>query len=118
MKRNRLPLPVLAALSTICFCAMTGAAQQAVVNRDKVKRLDGSVITSGEIDATVNRVMKAHLSIQENDEPRQELFAASETVFFSRMTGDELTFEVDAGGHVTRMVLRTGGKEIPIKRIE
>lgn len=38
---------------------MTGAAQQAVVNRDKVKRLDGSVITSGEIDATVNRVMKA-----------------------------------------------------------
>jgi len=59
-----------------------------------------------------------HLSVQENDEPKQELFAESETVFFSKMADDEFTFELDANGHVTRMVLRTGGREIPIKRVD
>jgi CubicO group peptidase (beta-lactamase class C family) len=38
---------------------VTGGARQGVVNRGKVRRLDGSAITSTEIDATVNRVMKA-----------------------------------------------------------
>ncbi len=59
-----------------------------------------------------------HLSIQENDEPKQELFATSETVFFSKVADDELTFEMDRNGRVLRMVLRTGGREIPIKRID
>ncbi len=59
-----------------------------------------------------------HLSIQENDEPKQELFAASQTVFFSKVADDEFTFEMDASGHVTQMVLRSGGKEISIMRIE
>jgi len=58
-----------------------------------------------------------HLSIQENDEPKQELYAASETVFFSKLTDDEFTFELDANGRVTQIVLRTDGKEIPIKPI-
>jgi CubicO group peptidase (beta-lactamase class C family) len=56
-----------------------------------------------------------HLSIQENDEPKQELYAASETVFFSKLADDEFTFELDASGRVTQIVLRTDGKEIPIK---
>jgi len=59
MKRYRLPLPVIAALGTICLCAVTGGARQGVVNRAKVRRLDGTAITSTEIDETVNRVMKA-----------------------------------------------------------
>jgi CubicO group peptidase (beta-lactamase class C family) len=59
-----------------------------------------------------------HLSIQENDEPKQELFASSDTVFFSKAAADEFTFEVDTSGRVTRMVLRTGGREIPITRID
>jgi CubicO group peptidase (beta-lactamase class C family) len=41
------------------LAAIQAMAQQAVVNQDKVKRLDGSVITAAEIDATVTHVMKA-----------------------------------------------------------
>jgi D-alanyl-D-alanine-carboxypeptidase/D-alanyl-D-alanine-endopeptidase len=57
------------------------------------------------------------LFVQENAEPRQELGAESETRFFSRTADDEYTFEFDSEGHVTRMVLHTDGKDLPIKRI-
>jgi CubicO group peptidase (beta-lactamase class C family) len=59
-----------------------------------------------------------HLSIQENEEPKQELFPESPTDFFSKVADDVLTFEMDSQGHVTGIVLRTGGREIPIKRID
>ncbi|HKN24388.1 MAG TPA: serine hydrolase, partial [Candidatus Acidoferrum sp.] len=49
-----------------------------------------------------------HLSIQENDEPKQDLFAESEQDFFSKVADDALTFEMDSQGRVTRMVLHTG----------
>jgi CubicO group peptidase (beta-lactamase class C family) len=44
-----------------CCLLMTipAAGQQTVVNQVKVKRLDGSEIAAGEIDATVSRAMKA-----------------------------------------------------------
>ena len=59
-----------------------------------------------------------HLSVQENDEPEQEVFPESERGFFSKVADDILTFEMDSQGHVTRMVLHTGGQDIPIKRID
>lgn len=59
-----------------------------------------------------------HLSIQENDEPKQGLFAESERDFFSKVADDALTFETDSQGRVTRMVLHTGGRDIPINRID
>ena len=59
-----------------------------------------------------------HLSLQENDESKQEVFAESENRFFSKVSDDEITFEVDAGGRVTRMIIRTGGQNIPIKRLD
>jgi CubicO group peptidase (beta-lactamase class C family) len=59
-----------------------------------------------------------HLSIQENEEPKQELFPESPTDFFSKVADDVLTFEMDSQGHVAGIVLRTGGREIPIKRID
>ena len=59
-----------------------------------------------------------HLSIQENEEPKQELFPESPTDFFSKVADDVLTFEMDSQGHVTGIVLRTGGRDIPIKRID
>jgi len=58
------------------------------------------------------------LSIQENDEPTQDLFAESERDFFSKVADDALTFETDSQGRVTRMVLHTGGRDIPINRID
>jgi CubicO group peptidase (beta-lactamase class C family) len=59
-----------------------------------------------------------HLSVQENDEPKQDLLPESETDFFSTTADDVMSFQVDNAGHVAGMVLRTQGKEIPIKRIE
>lgn len=59
-----------------------------------------------------------HLSVQENDEPKQDLLPESETDFFSTTADDVFTFENDSQGHVTSMILHTGGKNIPIKRIE
>ncbi len=59
-----------------------------------------------------------HLSLQENDEPKQEVFAEGESSFFSKASDDEITFEVDAGGRVTRMIIHTGGQDIPIKRLD
>ena len=59
-----------------------------------------------------------HLSVQENDEPRQELFPESERQVFSKAADDVYTFEVDSEGHVTTMTLHTGGEDIPLKRID
>jgi len=59
-----------------------------------------------------------HLSVQENDEPKEEVFPESERDFFSKVSDDVLTFETDPQGHVIRMVLHTGGRDIPIKRID
>jgi CubicO group peptidase (beta-lactamase class C family) len=59
-----------------------------------------------------------HLSIQENGQPKQEIFPESDVSFFSKIADDVISFETDRNGRVTRMVLRTGGREIPIQRIE
>jgi CubicO group peptidase (beta-lactamase class C family) len=58
-----------------------------------------------------------HLTVQENDEPAQGTFPESETQFFSKQADDVFTFEMDGKGQVVRMVLRTGGRVIPIARI-
>ena len=59
-----------------------------------------------------------HLFIQENDEPRQELAAESETTFFSKSSSDSVTFESDDQGRVVRMVMHLDAKNLPLKRIE
>jgi len=58
-----------------------------------------------------------HLTIQENDEPKQELGAMGGGRFFSKASDDELTFETDASGRVVRMVLHVG-RDVQMKRIE
>jgi CubicO group peptidase (beta-lactamase class C family) len=59
-----------------------------------------------------------HLSVQENDEPKQDLYPEGDREFFSKMADDEFTFELDEQGRVTSMTLHTGGRDIPIKRID
>ena len=59
-----------------------------------------------------------HLTIQENDEPKQQLFAESESKFFSKLNDDELSFQVDNQGRATIMVLHIAGKDIALKRID
>jgi len=58
-----------------------------------------------------------HLTIQENDEPKQELFPESNTNFFSTIADDVFTFESDNQGNVTGVVLHSGGQDIRIHRI-
>lgn len=58
------------------------------------------------------------LFLQENDGPKVEIFPESERQFFSKVADDVLTFEVDSQGRATAMVLHTGGRDIPIKRID
>ena len=59
-----------------------------------------------------------HLSVQENDEPKQELMPESETDFYSTSSDDSMTFQTDRQGKMTAMILHVDGKDIPIKRIE
>jgi len=59
-----------------------------------------------------------HLSVQENDEPKQDLLPESEIDFFSTTADDVYTFQVGGQGHTTAMTLHTGGENIVIKRIE
>jgi hypothetical protein len=60
----------------------------------------------------------AHLSVQENNEPKQDLLPQSETDFFSTTADDVYTFQLDAQGHATAMMLHTGGKDVVIKRAD
>jgi CubicO group peptidase (beta-lactamase class C family) len=57
-----------------------------------------------------------HLSVQDNDEPKQDLLPESDTDFFSTVADDVYTFVSDKAGHVTAAVLHTGGEHIEIKR--
>lgn len=84
------------------------------------KLLEGYLGRYGEPPNLILTVARegGHLSLQENDEPKQEIFPQSEREFFARTNDDEITFEVDEQGRATRMILHTGGKDIPIKRID
>jgi CubicO group peptidase (beta-lactamase class C family) len=59
-----------------------------------------------------------HLSMQENDEPPMEIFPEGELRFFSKSSDDVVTFDLDAGGKPTRLVIHTEGRSIPVNRIE
>jgi len=56
--------------------------------------------------------------VQGNDEPKQDLLPESETDFVAPTSDDAYTFESNANGRVTAMILHTGGRDISIKRIE
>ena len=59
-----------------------------------------------------------HLSVQENQEPQEEVFPESEKDFFSKTADDVFTFEMDDSGRVLRMIRHTAGDKIPLNRIE
>ncbi len=80
-------------------------------------KLFASSFVYSEIILTIKRE-GGHLSIQENDEPKQDLFAESENKFFSRLNDDELTFQVDNQGRSIAIILHVDNRDIPIKRID
>jgi len=60
----------------------------------------------------------ARLFLQENDEPKVEIFAEGESQFFSKVSEDVVTFEGDAGGKAATMLIHAEGRSIPLKRTE
>ena len=57
-----------------------------------------------------------HLTVQENEEPKQDLLPESPTQFYT-IADDVYTFDTDAQGRVTQMVLHIPGHDIPAKPI-
>ncbi|HWW16523.1 MAG TPA: serine hydrolase [Candidatus Dormibacteraeota bacterium] len=56
------------------------------------------------------------LTVQENDEPKQDLLPESPTQFYT-IADDVYTFDMDAQGHITQIVLHIPGHDIPAKPI-
>lgn len=56
--------------------------------------------------------------ISENDEAPGELFPESELRFFSKTADDVVAFDLDSQGRVARMVIHTGGRSIPVDRVD
>ena len=55
---------------------------------------------------------------QISTQPKLELAAESETVFFFKTVNAQVTFVVNAQGEVTGLVFRQGGSEIPAQKIK
>ncbi len=58
------------------------------------------------------------LMAQATGQPSAELFPESETKFFLRVVDAQITFEKDASGRVTGLILHQGGRNIPARRIK
>jgi CubicO group peptidase (beta-lactamase class C family) len=80
-------------------------------------RLAGRYAVSPDLVLTVTR-KGGRLVMQENQEAPGELFPEAELRFFSRTSDDVVTFDLDTQGRVTRLVIYTGGRSIPVNRIE
>jgi CubicO group peptidase (beta-lactamase class C family) len=91
--------------------------KQVVVDSKVLDRYVGRYGLPPNIVLTIRREGD-HLSVQENDEPKQDLLPESETDFYSTVADDEYTFKTDGQDRATVMILHTDGEDIPIKRIE
>jgi CubicO group peptidase (beta-lactamase class C family) len=87
-----------------------------VLDPKLLDRVVGRYALSNDLVITVAR-KGDHLTLQENQEARGELFAESELRFFSKTSDDVVTFDLDNQGRVTRLVIHTGGREIPVNRV-
>jgi CubicO group peptidase (beta-lactamase class C family) len=70
-----------------------------------------------EIVLTIRRESD-HLSVQENDEPKQDLLPESQFDFFSTSSDDAYTFQLDSHGLVSGVVLHLEGRDLVIQRRE
>jgi CubicO group peptidase (beta-lactamase class C family) len=84
--------------------------------RDKLDRLVGSYELAPTATMRIT-VVGTQLQSQLGAQPVVPLFAESETVFFPRVVEAELTFELDASGKATALVLRQNGQERRAPRI-
>ena len=59
-----------------------------------------------------------HLFAQATGQPKFEIFPESPTEYFLKVVDAQITFETDAQGRATGLVLHQGGANSPAKRIE
>jgi hypothetical protein len=59
-----------------------------------------------------------HLSVQKNDEPKEDIFPQSGSEFFSKTRENAFTFLFDSQTHAIQVLVHSGGKDILIKQIE
>ncbi len=60
----------------------------------------------------------SHLLLQENQEAPGRLFPEAELRFFSKTSDDVVSFELDGKGQARRLIIHTGGRSIPVERVE
>lgn len=80
-------------------------------------RLAGRYAIPPDLVLTVTR-QGNHLLLQENDGAPGEAFPEAELQFFSKTSDDIVTFELDSRGKVVRLVIHTGGRSIPVNKVE
>lgn len=84
------------------------------------KLLDRYAGRYGEPPSLILTIRRAgdHLTIQENDEPAQDLLPESETTFYSTTSDDTLTFESAPDGRLIRFILHLQGRDLPVNRLQ
>ena len=80
-----------------------------------LRRYTGRYLIPPDIVLTV-RGEGPRLTVQENDEPRQDLVPEGPTRFFT-VAEDVYTFETDAEGRATGLTLHVDDKDIPAGRV-
>jgi CubicO group peptidase (beta-lactamase class C family) len=84
--------------------------------REKLDRFTGSYELAPTATMRIT-VVGNQLQSQLGAQPVMPLFAESETVFFARVVEAEITFELDASGTATALVLRQNGQERRAPRV-
>jgi CubicO group peptidase (beta-lactamase class C family) len=83
----------------------------------QLERLAGRYSPSPDLVLTV-AVAGSHLTMRENKEEAGELWPQGPLEFFSKTSDDVIKFELDEQGKIVRLVIHTGGRAIPIPRVQ
>jgi Beta-lactamase len=84
---------------------------------EQLSRLVGRYALGGDVILSVT-VDNGHLSVQENDEPKQDLLPESPQDFYSATSSDECTFKPAGRGPAQFLVLHLDGKDVELKRVQ
>ncbi len=89
---------------------------QITLSAEQLQPLVGRYSPSPELVLTV-AVVNGHLTLRENEEEPGELWPEAPFRFFSKTSDDVVTFERNDQGQIVRLVIHTGGREIPVPRV-
>jgi CubicO group peptidase (beta-lactamase class C family) len=82
----------------------------------QLERVTGRYRITADAVLTITRE-EGHLLVTEPGQSPERLYPEAELSFFSKSSGDEVTFELNAQGTVDQLTVHTRGGKIPLKRI-